>query len=507
MIVVESAEMRNIEKAAVQKGVSMASLMEQAGAAVSELAAKILTEKKIKNITVLCGKGNNGGDGFVIARFLSLMSDVTVILANDYPATDLGKLNFNLIPDKVSILSFSEKPDECAEVIKNSEMIIDAIYGIGFKNNLDMSSAQVIDLSNKNNTAVKIAVDIPSGIVCDNGSIPGECFHADHTVSFTALKPLHVLYPSIDHCGEVTVSQVGIPQSIIDTCTYTMRTTDEFIQSHPLKQKPKSAHKGTNGTLLSVCGSYGMAGAAILSGKAALRSGVGILRAAVPNAVYPIIAQNLTEAVFVPLPQGKDGLISINSFDRLQYEILERANALLIGCGLGTSNDMTELVSAMLTTSTKPVVLDADGINSIVPNIDVLRQTTAPVILTPHPGEMARLAGTDTLTVQKNRYAIAQSFASGYGVTVILKGADTIIAFPDGNVYVNLTGNNGMAKGGSGDVLAGMAASFLAQGMNYDEAAVYAVYYHGLAGDKCAEKYSPRTMLPSDIIEELKTVF
>ena len=490
MIVVESNEMLNLEKNAARKGISLSAMMEQAGAAVAELAAKLITQKKIKKITVLCGKGNNGGDGFVIARFLSLMAEVSVIIVNEYPKTDLSKLNFNLIPDKVEIINLYDQIEETAKAIDEAEMIIDAIYGIGFKDVLDPGSAQAIDLANRNKNAVKIAVDTPSGIICNSGEIPGECFNADYTVSFTALKPLHVLYPSMDHCGKVSVTKIGIPQELVDMCTYAMRTTDELIEKHPLTNRQKSAHKGTNGTLLSVCGSYGMAGAAILSGEAALRSGVGILKAAVPRSVYPIVASKLTEAVFLPLDEDENGLISSSNW-----------------CGLGTGMDMTELVSALIATSSKPIVLDADGINSILPNIDVLRQAMAPVIITPHPGEMARLTGTDIMTVQKNRYLTARNFASDYGVTVVLKGANTIIAFPDGNVYVNMTGNNGMAKGGSGDILAGIMASFLAQGMSYDEAAVNAVYYHGLAGDKCAEHFSPRTMLPRDILGELVNIF
>ncbi len=507
MIVVESNEMQNLERATARSGMSLATLMEQAGAAVAELAAKIITEKKIRKVAVLCGKGNNGGDGFVIARFLSLMTDVTVILANEYPATDLGKMNFNIIPDKVNIYSVYDNINETAETIENAEMIIDAIYGIGFKDVLDPGSVQVIDLANRNRNAVKIAVDTPSGIICNTGEIPGDCFHADYTVSFTALKPLHVLYPSIDYCGTVSVAKIGIPQELVDMCTYAMRTTDEYITKHPMHKKQKSAHKGTNGTLLSICGSYGMAGAAILSGGAALRSGVGILKSAVPESIYPIVANKLTEAVFLPMKESSDGLISIDNFDRLQSEILGKCSAVLIGCGLGTSSNMTELVSAIISTTTKPLVLDADGINSIVPNIDVLRQSMAPIILTPHPGEMARLVGTDIITVQKNRYHTAKNFASEYNVTVILKGANTIIAFPDGNAYVNMNGNNGMAKGGSGDLLAGMAASFLAQGMSADDAAIDAVYYHGLAGDECAKHLTPRTMLPSDMLEEMKHIF
>ena len=505
MIVVESGEMKIMERDAVRQGVSLSSLMEQAGAAVAELAAKLITQKKLKNITVLCGKGNNGGDGFVIARFLSLMCNVTVIIASENPETDLAKLNFNLIPDKVNILYHTSQREECADVIIGSDMIIDAIYGIGFKDILDPDSTELVIRSNMS-TAIKIAVDIPSGIICNTGEILGDCFHADYTVTFTALKPLHVLYPSMDYCGEVTVAKVGIPQNIVDMCTYAMKTTDEYIEKHPIKPLAKSAHKGTNGTLLSVCGSYGMSGAAVLSGMAALRSGVGILKSAIPKSIYPIVAGKLTEAVFLPLKETEDGLISIDDFDKLQIEILNRASAVLIGCGLGQNDDMGDLVSALITTSTKPLVLDADGINAIAANIDVLRQSYAPIILTPHPGEMARLTSTDTQTVQKNRYSTARNFASEFGVTVVLKGANTIIALPDGNVYVNLTGNNGMAKGGSGDILAGLMASFLAQGMNYDEAAINAVYYHGLLGDKCSEKFSSRTMLPSDMLEAIPEV-
>lgn len=505
MIVVESGEMRNIERAAVRKGNSLASLMEQAGAAVAELAAKIIAKDKLKNVTVLCGKGNNGGDGFVIARFLSLMCDVTVIIANEYPQSDLAKLNFNILPDKVRVIAHEEDRESSVDVINNSDIIIDAIYGIGFNDILDPYSTELVVRANRSR-AVRIAVDIPSGIICDTGEVPGECFHADYTVSFTALKPAHVLYPSMDYCGTVSVAKIGIPKMIVDTCTYAMKTTDEFIEHRPIRSIRKSAHKGTNGTLLSICGSYGMSGAAVLSGMAALRCGVGILKTALPESIYPIAASKLTESVFIPLEQTKRGLISMSEFDRLQMEIMNNCTAVLMGCGLGQGDDITELVAALISVMTKPLVLDADGINAVAADPNILRTAMAPVIITPHPGEMARLTGKSTSEVQRSRYRTARDFAAEYGVTVVLKGANTIIALPDGNVYVNLTGNNGMAKGGSGDILAGMTASFLSQGMNYDEAAINAVYYHGILGDKCTEKYSARTMLPSDMIDEIKHI-
>lgn len=506
MIVVESNEVRNMERAAVRAGSSLASVMEQAGAAVAELAMKISAEKQLRRITLLCGKGNNGGDGFVIARFLSYMCEVTVITACGYPETDLAKLNYNLIPDKVNILSFPDNYEECISAVNDSGIIIDALYGIGFRDCLDPSSAELVELANRNKDCVRIAVDLPSGIICNTGEIPDTCFHADYTVTFTTLKPLHVLYPSQDYCGKISVANVGIPKSIVDACNYAMRTTDEYITRHPLPTSKKSAHKGSNGTLLSICGSYGMSGAVTLSGSAALRSGVGLLRCAVPDSIYPIVAPTLTEAVFLPLDEEENGTTSFTEADRLKSEIMERSTAVLIGCGLGTGENVTSLVSELIMSSTKPIVLDADGINAIAPNIDVLRAAMAPVILTPHPGEMARLTGTNSMTVQRDRYRTARNFASEYNVTLVLKGADTIIALPDGNVYVNLTGNSGMARGGSGDVLAGLTASFLAQGMSADQAAILGVYYHGLAGDRCAEKLSAHTMLPSDMIEALQFV-
>ncbi len=507
MIVVESNEIKNIERLAARAGVSTANMMEQAGAAVAELAMKITAEKKLKKVTVLCGKGNNGGDGFVIARFLSYMCDVTVITCCGYPETDLAKLNYNLIPDKVNIISFPDEYEEGISAVSDAEVIIDAVYGIGFRDCLDASSTELIELSNQNKQAVRIAVDIPSGIICNTGEIPDICFHADHTVTFTTLKPLHVLYPAIDYCGSITIAKVGIPQNIVDACTYAMRTTDEYIERHSLPSSKKTAHKGSNGTLLSVCGSYGMAGAAVLSGMAALRSGVGLLKCAVPRSIYQIVGSRLTEAVFMPLKEEENGTLSSSETGRIIDEISGRTSAVLLGCGLGTGDNVTSLVSDIIMTSTKPIVLDADGINAIAGNIDVLRASMSPVILTPHPGEMARLTGTNTMAVQSDRYRTARNFASEYNVTLVLKGADTLIALPDGNVYVNLTGNSGMARGGSGDVLAGMAASFLAQGMSADKAAILAVYYHGIVGDKCAEELSPRTMLPSDMIDRLRFVF
>lgn len=503
MIVVTSEEMRNMEQITAGCGIPMSSLMEKAGQGVAELAQTIISEKNLKNICIVCGTGNNGGDGFVAARLLSEKCHVTVVLADGFPKTELSQTNFSILPPTVVVHEFNEQMYESVEVIKNADMIIDAIYGIGYKNTLKPNVGELIGYCNDNAKAVRIAVDVPSGILCDSGNIITTCFHADYTVSFTALKPLHVLYPSMDFCGQLSVVDVGIPKNIFDSCNYIMKTTDEFIENHAIRPRRKSAHKGTNGTLLAVCGSYGMAGAAVLAGEAALRSGVGLLKMAIPRSIYPIVAQKLVESVFMPLEQTIDGKINFKEYNRILFESVDNASAILIGCGMGVNDGIKQMTAMLVENCTKPMVIDADGINSLCGNIDILRRAAAPIIITPHPGEMARLINSDIQTIQAYRYDVAKDFAQEYRVTVVLKGANTVIATPEGRVYVNLTGNNGMAKGGSGDVLAGMMSSLLAQGLSTEKAAVYAVYYHGLAGDRCAEKLSVRTMLPSDLIKEI----
>ena len=506
MIVTENEAMMNIEAAAANSGVSMEKLMENAGAKVAALAAKIISERKLKKICVLCGTGNNGGDGFVAARLLSGICSVKVIMVGE-PKSGLARMNLGLLPDKVETLFYGSRYYECIGLVKEAEMIIDCVYGIGFKGSLTADVSDLLSFSNENKNAVKIAVDLPSGTVCNTGEADPGSFEADYTVAFTALKPAHVLYPSADLCGNISVESVGISRRILRTASYLMKTTDEYVSENPLPKQKKSAHKGTNGTLLALCGSYGMAGAAVMSAEAALRTGVGLLKLALPKSVYVIAASQLREPVYIPLAQSNDGMVDIDEYAKINDVLNNEATAGLIGCGLGLNNNIKSLVALLAQGSTKPLVIDADGINAISTNINVLKRATAPIILTPHPGEMARLIGSNAHTVQKNRYMIAKSFAQEYRVTLVLKGANTLIATPEGRVYVNLTGNNGMAKGGSGDVLAGMIASFLAQGMSAETAAVSGVYYHGLSGDICAKKYSSRSMLPGDMIAELNSIF
>lgn len=281
-------------------------------------------------------------------------------------------------------------------------------------------------------------------------------------------------------------------------------TTREYVAAH-LPPRAADSHKGTYGTLLTVCGSYGMAGAALLCARGALRSGVGLLRAAVPHSVYPLLVEAIPEAVFLPVEE-QDGCFSAAAIPAL-IDSLTTADGVVVGCGMGRGEGQTAVVRQILAHSTASVILDADGINAVTPHILAEETRIAPLILTPHPGEMARLTGTSIAQVQAYRVGAALRLAQEADAVVVLKGHRTIIASPDGEVMENPTGNPGMATGGSGDVLAGIIGSLAAQGVSPFAAAVCGAYLHGAAGDAAALRYSQRGMLPTDLIEELGALF
>ena len=283
-----------------------------------------------------------------------------------------------------------------------------------------------------------------------------------------------------------------------------MERTDKNTVKKAVAPRPDDAHKGTMGTLLSICGSFGMAGAGILSGTAALRSGLGLLKCALPKSIYPIMAARLPESVYLPLEENADGRISALN---LPYLLSQKSDAVLLGCGLGVCGDTKAIGEDFIRSCKKPMVLDADALNCIADDPEALKNAKAPIIITPHPMEMARLCGVTAAEVNDNREMTARTFAARYGVITVLKGAGTVIASPDGKARINMTGNSGMATGGSGDVLAGICASLIAQGKVPFDCACAAVYLHGLAGDFAAKRLGKIPMLPSDIIDELPNAF
>ena len=285
-----------------------------------------------------------------------------------------------------------------------------------------------------------------------------------------------------------------------------MKETDRLLFNKAVFNRPDDSNKGTLGSLLCICGSYGMAGAAIMAGKAALRCGIGLLKIAVPKSIYPVCATNILESVYYPLEETSIGVISSKNTDFL-LEMCEKSSAVVIGCGLSVCDDTKNLVQSVITNCEKPLVIDADALNCICNKPEILKNLKAPAIITPHPGEMARLLHSTPKTVNSNRENTAIDFAKKFGVVTVLKGAGTIIASPDGEVYINHTGNSGMATGGSGDILSGIIGSLLAQGASPINAAAAGVFLHGTIGDLAAEKLGKISMLPTDMIDMIPTAY
>ncbi len=486
MKILSLSQIRAAEEGAVRNGAfSFVDLMKNAG----ESAVKILAKRYSfcgKSVLVCCGKGNNGGDGLVIASRLSKMgADVSVCFPFGVPATDTAKHFFDDIKGLNIVSDISQKWD----------FIIDALFGIGLDRELEGYTAEIIDKLNMLE-GVKIAIDIPSGVPCDANFAPKKAFIADFTVTFIALKPCFVLSLTSDFCGEFEVADIGVSAS-----DYSYLTIEK---PSPVKRN-KNTHKGTFGTCLMLCGSYGMCGAQILAANSALRSGVGLLKTFVCDKNYAAFIGSVPEAVTIPVPTDLSGVPVIE--ENLLNENLSSADCLLIGCGLSQCESAQKLIKrVLLSVENIPVVIDADGINAVARDINIIRKIKAPVIFTPHPKEMARLCHTTVNDIEKNRVEYAKNFASTYSCIVVLKGANTSVAAPDGRVFFNLTGNAGLATGGSGDVLSGMLASYLAQGESPLKSALNAVYFHGFAGDRAAEKSSERSLLPRDIIEELRYI-
>lgn len=508
MKVIDCAQMRELERQAVEAGCSYLQLMEQAGMAVAQYVRFLWREQAKTQVLILCGKGNNGGDGFVAARYLQQWGiKVAVLLADGRPTTGDAQIMLERLDPELTPIFTLEDP-QASQWLEQSKILVDAVYGIGFHGKVKEPIVGLFERVNQSAARV-VAVDLPSGAQGDSGRVEGVCIQADATITFTALKPAHILYPASDFCGQVEICQVGVPGAFLTQAPSVAEVIDDSQVKACFAPRRLSAHKGSFGTLTCLCGSVGMAGAAVLSTSAALRCGVGLVRLVTVEPIYSIVAGYLREPVFSLFPAGKKGTLSAQDSAPV-VKLVQASSACLAGCGMGNNADTQSLVCALLQQTQTPLVLDADGLNALAAHINILKnekQTHRPIILTPHPGEMARLANTTIQWVQENRLECAMRFAKDYGVIVVLKGANTLIASPDGRIFVNRTGNPGMARGGSGDVLAGMIASFLGSGIPAFEAAMCGVYLHGRAGDRCAQRLTQTAMLPSDMVAELPQVF
>ncbi len=507
IMILDSRKTKEIEEICVANGTEHIELMTRAGNAAARLAMEQFDAKN-KSVAVVCGRSHNGGDGFAAARTLAKNgAKVRLLLTHGYPnvpdAIDLfGRAERAGM--KCLLYNVEEDRDEFFRTLSIADVIIDAVCGTGFKGELDEDLQKIFECMNSSKAKV-VSIDLPSGVFADSGKAAKGAVKADVTITFTSKKPCHVIYPGLEHCGKVFVADIGIDISSVPISDTALEILDFQTTRLCFPQRKNNTHKGTYGKLLAICGSETMPGAAALAVKAAVRSGVGLVRCATPEKCVLPIVSNVPECIFAPV-QSKPQYLNEN--DREMFlEELKSADACLIGCGMGISDRTRQIIDLIIENAECPLVIDADALNCISENTDILKKAKSEMIITPHPGEMARLLSCDTEKVQNDRLEIARLFSEKFTVTVVLKGANTIISIPDSKIFVNETGNPGMACAGSGDVLAGIIASLLAQGKNVSDAAACGVYIHGECGDRAAKKLSFTAMTPSDIIEMLPALF
>lgn len=503
MDVLTAAEIRAVEEKENSIGTNFYDLMEKAG---TSCANHIMERYPKENGPVVCvtGKGKNGGDGFVIARKLKAAGyDVELVLAFGVPTAEDAVKNYALAVDAgVPVLDYPENPEKARGAMGTANVVVDSIFGIGFHGAASPEQAEIFDYISQCDGNV-VAIDVPSGVDTDTGAVHGSAVYADVTYAISTRKPAHVFYPARGCCGETEVLDIGILPESFNAASPTLMTlnAEEVAQLLPIRSV--TSHKNDFGHVLSICGSMRMPGAACMCANSAIKSGAGLVTAAFPQRAYPAISSHITEGMMVPLPDTPDGMVSINSLNMLHF-YMQRATTLVMGCGLGQSAEVRAVVTDVLQNAHCPVVLDADGLNAVAQNPDILSQVDGEVIVTPHPGEMSRLLNAPVPDILNNRVAAASEFANHYKATVLLKGPDTVVAsYHTNKIYVNITGNQGLAKGGSGDTLSGIIAALVAQGMSPFYAAVCGAWIHGHAADYAAKTISYRGMTASDLIASL----
>lgn len=497
MYILTAEEIRAVEQSCFENYSTEAELMLKAGTACyKKIIDKYSDVIKKSCVNVFCGNGKNAGDGFVIARLLYADGvDVKIVLCDQSPVIPEPLLYFNqAVSSGVKAVSYSRECTDC-------DFIVDCMFGIGFHGEARVPFDKIFcDLANSR--AKVISVDTPSGTDATTGNVCKNCVNADCTIAISTLKYCHVLPPSNAFCGDAEVVDIDIPSDCYGN--HYVKTIDfDFVKSL-FPKRNKNDNKGTYGKQLNICGSYKMFGAAVLCTKAALRSGAGLVKLAVPDGAYKLVAPHLVESVFLPVKKNEKGTFSASAFDELSDDI-QSADSIVIGCGMGCNADTKKLTLDVLKNAKSPVILDADGINCINMSISIFKDIKVPVVLTPHPGEMARLIGKTPAEIQSDRIYTAKQFAKDNQVILVLKGANTVVTDGD-EVFVNTTGNPAMAMGGSGDMLSGIIGAFISQGIEPFKAAIAGVYIHGLCGDITSQRLSQRGMTVLDMIEQLGTL-
>lgn len=501
MLVLTAENMKKAEEAAVENGCNYYDLMKTAG---TKCADVISCNDKNKKITVLCGKGRNGGDGFVIASRLwqKGFRNIFVVLVYGLPTDELCvQMYEEMIKYPVTVADFNKNKDTCIHHISTAEIIADAIFGIGFKGELSGNALKTVSHANKNTNAKKYAIDIPSGLTADGNYNNETYFEADETLTMIAYKPVQVFKPAADMCAETSVMDIGVSDDILSPFAekYFAFTKSEAVSN--IKKRAFDSHKGTFANVLTVCGSRNMTGCVYLCNQAAVEMGAGLVTAAFPDCIYNAVASKLNEPLMLPLPSNKAGRMTVDA--KTLLPAIEKADVIAVGCGIGIDNDTKELVRFIIENCKSVLILDADALNCIAKCPDILKTAECDIVITPHPGEMARLTGLSVSEIQNDRIKTACDFAKEYGVTVVLKGANTVVADKTERVFINTTGNPSMARGGSGDVLTGLVSGLVKQTADIFTAACTACYIHGMTADEVVNKYGPLAATPTRVVTGL----
>ena len=503
MKVLTAAQMREVDRKTIESGIPGLILMENAGCRVLELLVEKFSPLERQRIVVICGKGNNGGDGMVVARQLYSRfhpESLHVLLAAnpDELQGDAAENYRMLVAGGLSAVS------EITPEMRQANIVVDALLGTGFSGPARGRYAELIHEVNTGfPRAAIVAVDIPSGLESDSGASAGESVRAAYTVTFTAPKICQVLSPACEACGELHVAQIGSPAALFkDDHSIFLSVNEPNLFAQLFRPRVSDSNKGLYGHVLVIAGARGKTGAAAMAGTAALRAGAGLVTIASAGSAISAIASYTPEIMTEPLAETDSGSIALRALDDgAVAQVLKRKNVVAIGPGMGSDPETVQLMRRVVAEFELPVIVDADGLNALARTDHPVR---FPRVFTPHPGEMSRLTGLSIEQVQADRVGVARSYSQQHSVTLVLKGNRTVIAFPDGRVYINTTGSPALATAGTGDILTGLIAGLIAQFPDERDAAVLAaVYLHGRCGELGATEMGEKTLIATDFFRFL----
>ncbi len=506
MFVLSASEISDAERLTVERGeTSSYRLMKRAGEGAARVILDLFGSGSLESIIIIAGKGNNGGDGFLIAQALEengIRTCVFLVADKTTVSGDAKRAMEGFIGSRGDVRKVVTKNhvSEVADKISGSDLIVDAMFGTGLRSGISGLHLALVRAINASKVPV-VSVDIPSGIDADTGRPIGEAVRATVTVTFGYPKIGQVVFPGADYSGRLICVDIGITANAVAL----VNPKTQVLLGHEMREyvpaRVSDSHKGEHGHLVVVAGSKGKSGAAVLSASAALRCGTGLVTLAGPVGLSTIFACSIAEIMTDGLPETQRGGMKHSA--RALKRVVSGKSAICLGPGVGVSTETRRITRWLVRNSTVPLLIDADGLNCLASDLKILRVAQAPVILTPHPGEMATLMGSTTEDVQANRIRVARDFAFEHTAYLVLKGARTVIAFPDGRVFINPTGNPGMATAGMGDALAGVIAGLVAQGVDPGKACCLGAFWHGFSGDRMAQAGTRIGMLASDLIGSL----